>query len=403
MGGIPIPKVSAPYLFSARVLPIGSDVSLYAVLRNSVGGFWSLDPDTYVYPGYIYRTWGRNFDQTSLDSACPAGEYVFQISSGSENWWVTNHFTPGTFPNAPSISNLAEAQAVNSTNDFTLTWNPFSGGELQDFILLEIISGFGPYFVTPVPGSVGALDGTATSAVIPANALRPGRASIGRLLFAKVQERFFDPSSGATSVTCHFSQTDFWVRTMGGTDNVPPSIAWTTVTNGAINMPSNIPIGIYFTEKMGFVVSSMRVGSPAWPLPARSDDGMEIVLAPTAPYEGGVSHMLVLNPIEFAPSLDDYNGNPLAAETLVTTFTVGATTTTPKRGRLFNPHWDGVFGIFTADMEGEPDYSYTLEVSTNLTNWSVVGSHIAFGGKALLFDLNAPASTAVRAYRAVAR
>jgi hypothetical protein len=399
-GGAPVPKLSAPYLMYARVAATGSGV--FVKLVPPIGFPRDLNR---LSPLTAFELWDRKATPATLDSAYPAGIYLFDIGTfSSGHQYVTNHLANGSLPNAPSISNLVEAQAVDSENDFTLSWNAFVGGTAADFTSCEIWVSGGPLFATPSLGMPGALDGTATSVLIPGFTLLSGRAFLGRLRFAKVQELYVDAASQATVATFLFSQTDFWLRTIGGTDNTPPTITWTSVTNGANNVPTNLPIGVRFSEAVQpyFDYHITGVGNSGTRSLAFSPDFFEVVLTPNNPPSPGATCKIIFNPLEGQlGGFKDTNGNPLAAETLVASFTVGNFRLNPTRARLLNPVWQDN-GTFEVDLEGEPYFFHRLESSTNLTAWSTVSSNIAFSGTAHFVDTNA-APERPRIYRAVSR
>ena len=43
-----------------------------------------------------------------------------------------------SYPSTPHLTNWAAAQAVDSTGDFTLVWDPFTGGTTNDFVYLKV-------------------------------------------------------------------------------------------------------------------------------------------------------------------------------------------------------------------------------------------------------------------------
>src|SRR5213075_2671229 len=92
----------------------------------------------------------------------PQGTYTFTVA-------VT---LPATMaqPNAPHVSNFTAGQTVSSSQPFTLTWDPFTGGTATDYVFVQV----GNVWKTPTPGTTGALNGTATSVTIPAGTLQPG-------------------------------------------------------------------------------------------------------------------------------------------------------------------------------------------------------------------------------------
>jgi len=106
---------------------------------------------------------------SNLVSAFPDGEYVFTISNNTTS--VTLPYGT-TIPNAPTLANYTAAQAIDATQDFTLSWGPFSGGRRQDYISVKLTDQYGnTVFKSGDYGCPDSLDGMATSVLLPANTL----------------------------------------------------------------------------------------------------------------------------------------------------------------------------------------------------------------------------------------
>jgi hypothetical protein len=120
----------------------------------------------------VYGFMNGSTNNSAFDLQYPSGNYVFNVQASSSNQQVTVNL-PSTMaqPPVPHVSNFTAAQSVDPTQPFTLTWDAFSGGTVNDFMSVQI----GTNFTTPTLGSTGALSGTATSVVIPANILPPSR------------------------------------------------------------------------------------------------------------------------------------------------------------------------------------------------------------------------------------
>jgi hypothetical protein len=110
-------------------------------------------------------------NRTALDSQYPPGNYVFDLQSSTSPLQVTvNLPTEAAMPQpeAPHVKNFAEVQAVNPSQAFTLTWDPFKNATKNDYIFVDI----GSEFQTGLIGETNALPGTATSITIPANVFK---------------------------------------------------------------------------------------------------------------------------------------------------------------------------------------------------------------------------------------
>jgi len=402
-GGAPVLKLSRPYLFNAQVVPVANLV-FTAQVTPPIGNVRHLYQQS-LASGAPFGFWDRAATQAALDTAYPDGDYTFDIFSSSDgHQFVTNTIVAGSFPNAPTVANLSAAQTVNAASDFTLTWQPFAGGAVADFVSCQLQAVGSNVFTTPAAGTAGALDGTATSVLVPAGTLLPGRAYLGRLSFAYAQAAFTNAQSGGSGATFLFSQTDFWLKTQGLDDNTPPTIAWTTPTNGATAVPSNTPIGVYLTKPMGAgysISESGAVTGTGGSYASFSPDGLEVVLTPVNGYTLNALHTFIFNPFPQPLAFGDRNGNPLAADTFVLSFTDGATYLTPKRPWLLNPQRQ-TNGTVEIDLQGQPNYSYTLQFSPDLTTWSPLQTNVAFSGTAHFVITNTAPPGAGVLYRGLA-
>jgi hypothetical protein len=117
--------------------------------------------------------WSQAFSkQHSLDAAFTNGVYSFYVTPAQgDPLSLAVNLSEGTFPKPPHLSNWIAAQNVNAGQDLILTWDAFPGGTTNDFAQLEILDPAGNevVFTTPDIGQPGALDGTSTAALIPAN------------------------------------------------------------------------------------------------------------------------------------------------------------------------------------------------------------------------------------------
>ncbi|MBI5774037.1 MAG: hypothetical protein HZA89_09885 [Verrucomicrobia bacterium] len=158
-------------------------------------------------------------DQTSLDSAFLNGTYTVTVKTVHDGTrTVALALTGNVYPPTPTVSNLAAAQAIVHSNSFTLTWSAFTGGTTNDYVSVSIENATGNYatlFETPDVGQPGALNGTHTSVVIPANTLYPGRTYEARLFFAKLTTRDTTSYPGVLALAGYLKDTQFTVQTAG--------------------------------------------------------------------------------------------------------------------------------------------------------------------------------------------
>jgi len=133
---------------------------------------------------HFYFT-ARTNSFANLTSAFADGDYAFIISNSSTSVLLPEGTT--TLPNAPTLTNYAATQAINATNDFTLSWVPFSGGGPQDYIDVQLVDQFGDtVFKSGEFGCPVSLDGTASSVLIPANTLATNQTYYTEIEFVKV-------------------------------------------------------------------------------------------------------------------------------------------------------------------------------------------------------------------------
>ena len=157
-------------------------------------------------------------NSASLDATFPTGSYLFTVNSSQSNQQVTVNFPASlTQPPAPHISNYSAAQSVNPSNAFTLSWDAFSGGTTADFISVDITG----VFSSPQFYASNALNGTATSILIPANTLQASSnydATVGFYHATVV--------SNANYLTIAFvaTVTEFNITTTSGSSVTPPTI-----------------------------------------------------------------------------------------------------------------------------------------------------------------------------------
>jgi len=406
-GGAPVIKQSPPYLFNAEVMQV-SNVSFISVIGPPGHGFsLPLQPSGNGGP---YAFWGRALDQAGLNVVYPNGDYTFDLYSFPQgHQYFTNMLAAGSFPAPPAVANLGAAQTVDAASDFILSWNAFDGATGADFISCQVQTVSSDVFSTPAAGTLGALPGTATSVVIPAGTFRPGHAYLGRLVFYRTQQIVTNAQWGASGGSFLFTQTDFWLKTQGEGDNTPPMIAWTSPTNGASGVPPNSPVGVHFTKPIltwGGILEVGGIGGTGSGACSNgafavsfSPDGLEMVLTPVTPSRCGVS--TVFNPLGSPLGFADADGNPLAQDTLVVTLTYGGTSMIPSRALLTSPLLRSN-GFFEVDLQGQPDYSYVLESSSDFLAWSPARTNVAFSGAAHFVVTNSAPLETRALYRAVA-
>lgn len=163
-------------------------------------------------PGHLTLPDCSYTDQAAFEAAFTNGNYVFTFQSASSNPQITVNCPPSlTQPPAPHLTNLIAGQAINPSQPFTLGWDPLAGGTAADCIYVEI---YGGVFNTPALGIPGALNGTATSVVLPAGTFQPNRSYQGVVTF--YHYALLTNGSSHVSLIYRASSTEFALHTTSG-------------------------------------------------------------------------------------------------------------------------------------------------------------------------------------------
>jgi hypothetical protein len=151
------------YVFGVNALvasnfPVSS-ISL-TLPNNSVAELWdSVTANSFLMSEGITAL-------ASFDATFPSGNYVFNIQGTAGTQQVTVNFPSGLIqPNAPHINNFTNAQAVNPTLPFLLSWDPFQNAGTADIVVVAI--------GTPAVFTSATVPGTNTSVLIPAGTFQP--------------------------------------------------------------------------------------------------------------------------------------------------------------------------------------------------------------------------------------
>jgi hypothetical protein len=173
----PTPNSVEPYIYLATTTLASNRDTTGITLTFPSGGVSNLvanpgAPENWTFGGYMTN-------EAILETKFPPGNYTFTVNATASNETKIVSFPASLVqPSAPHLTNLGAAQAVDSTQPFTLQWDPFAGGTVSD----SIVVGLTTNWQSPNLGSPGALGGTATSVAIPAGTMAPGKtysASVG--------------------------------------------------------------------------------------------------------------------------------------------------------------------------------------------------------------------------------
>ncbi len=317
----PAPGDDPAFLFNNFVDLVSSNAVTNATLTLPGGAIRALILED---NGFVRDfTDGAEF-KTDVDSVYSNGTYtVFLQTLNDGNKTIPLTFPGGdAYPNPPRISNFTAAQAINAAADFTLTWDAFAGGLVADFMFIEIVNPATDtiVFETAGPGQTGSLNGVSTSVVIPAGTLSAGVGYRANLTFAKIVD--FDDTTygnGVTGVAAFVTETDFEVRTSGGTDGTPPFLESQSPFNAQFNVPGSAVVAFTFSERMNTALalgaslgwSNINSGlvSYTWSANGRT---LFCVYPPGFPVNTQITWQL--NPVGSPENLRDLAGNKLSAQ-----------------------------------------------------------------------------------------
>jgi len=190
-----------------------------------------------------------------LEDNYPNGDYLLQVQTGGGPVSATVTLAGDAYPNIPRVSNFAAAQAINSAAGFTLTWDAFAGGTIDDVIEVRIVrisdSTDNEIFSSGPVGS--GLDGTATSFLVPAATLDPGSRYQCELSFIKVVE--LDTGSGSPAVAVYIAETSVPMATSGPpSETDPPWLRNSRPFFDEPGVPVESVVAFEFSEAMNPVV-----------------------------------------------------------------------------------------------------------------------------------------------------
>jgi hypothetical protein len=181
----------------------------------------TLTPDS---QGLIFRFEDNFPSQSALDATYPNGTFLSPVNytntlftihdgirSATVNFFLL--FVPLSYPATPQIQNWPAAQAIDHTADFKLVWNNLGGSALAIVQLLILDASSNVVFATPAPFQPGALDGSSTSATVPALTLPPGANLIAHLTIANPGTPNTNSYPGAVGISALTKDNSFTLAT----------------------------------------------------------------------------------------------------------------------------------------------------------------------------------------------
>ena len=169
-----------------------------------------LDTNSQVLLGYT------NFFSTlaQLDQAFPASSGQFSpvnytvtmntahdgSQTGALAFYLLAPYIQLSYPATPEITQFAEAQSIDSAQDYTLQWKSLGGSTLLLVQLTVTDDAGSAWFSSALPFQPGALNGASNSVVIPAGSLPAGAQLTGHLTAANPGLPNTNSYTGATGV-----------------------------------------------------------------------------------------------------------------------------------------------------------------------------------------------------------
>lgn len=201
-----------PYVFEAIVEGTGNG-EIYSADLTKPGSSASAIPSTGTYSFYARVVFSS---LNGMNSLYRSGTYRFDFDSENDFFTVAYvSLSDDTYPPTPHVVNYAAAQAVNAATNFTVQWDAFSGGTVDDVVELYVYDETDAVVYTD-----SGLDGTAKSDTIPANTLVAGKTYRGEVIFRKSVDAVVD-NSGAVGLSFYNKFTRFSVATTGSSGNNP--------------------------------------------------------------------------------------------------------------------------------------------------------------------------------------
>ncbi len=150
-----------------------------------------------------------------LEDRFPNGNFSFTINTQNDGQRSLRlGLTNNIYPPAPFVHHLVELQEVNANGHVVVSWEPFINGTAADFIRLRIEDTAGNLaWESRGFGVHGALDGTATRAIIEPGELSPGTTYNATVLFEKFVARNTNSYPGALGLSSYFKRTRFTIAT----------------------------------------------------------------------------------------------------------------------------------------------------------------------------------------------
>ena len=177
---------AAPVVNSAAPFQFGSLITVGTATINSATLTFSgtASPRTYsaVVGNGDFSILDTFATQAAMDSAYQNGNFTVSIDTSAGIFSRSIFFLPFSYPTTPQLTVPASnwqggALVIDSTLDYTFTWNPFANAQAADVI--ELVIRNSGVALAPFPA-------TQTSYTLPAGSLQPGTTYTCDLAFVRV-------------------------------------------------------------------------------------------------------------------------------------------------------------------------------------------------------------------------
>lgn len=138
------------------------------------------------------------------------------IKSGGLSFYLFPPIIAISYPPTPKLANFTNAQAIDTTRDFTLQWNSLSGS-ISSLVEIIVVDAAGIVITnSPPPGQPGGLDQNSTSFTLAAHSLPPGTNLTAHVLVANPGLPNTSSYAGAVGIPVLAKDTLFPLTTRPG-------------------------------------------------------------------------------------------------------------------------------------------------------------------------------------------
>jgi len=185
---------------------------------NTVSGVSLLTPygaaETLLPNGTKFSLKKKYNSLAAMGAVFPSGNYFLTIYANRDgNRLVVLPLAGDAYPLTPHFADFAALQNVDDGAYNIVRWDALAGGTTADLIQFRLEDQLGnKLFETPDLGKEGAMDGTATYAILPPGNLGPGATNVATLIFGKIVTTQQTNYPGATGRGVYLRRTKVEVK-----------------------------------------------------------------------------------------------------------------------------------------------------------------------------------------------